>query len=91
MTQPAQTAASIELHLKAQWTALLDVTAADIAADSNFFGLGGNSMLILSLHLFIVLTFNISLTLAELFDNPEFGSMSLLVYNKALNTTSLLS
>ena len=75
-------AITIETRLRATWAELLGTATEDISFDSNFFGLGGNSLLVLSLHISLCLEFSISITLAELFANADFGHMVLLVRNK---------
>ncbi len=74
-----------EVRLKEKWTELLCVEACEVTSNSNFFALGGNSMLILSLHIFISIEFNTNVALAELLDNAEFASMAHLIFSNALN------
>jgi acyl carrier protein len=82
-TVSKQSAAStIEPRLRLSWIDLLDVAAEQIAADSNFFALGGNSMLVLSLHITLAAEFDISITLAELLENADFGRMVSLIYSR---------
>jgi len=83
MDQPVRVPASIEVCLREKWTELLDVHAEEIVTASNFFGLGGNSMLMLSLHVFMSQAFGTSFSLAELFGNAEFGAMVQLVKDRA--------
>lgn len=79
---PAIPAVSIERHLRNKWTELLDVTADQVTADSNFFALGGNSMLVLSLHVFISAEFNIRTSVVDLLEHADFGCMVIWVGNK---------
>jgi acyl carrier protein len=82
MTQPVEMAKSIEVRLKEKWTELLDVTAEEIVSNGNFFSLGGNSMLLLSLHVFMSQEFSISLNLSELLEHAEFAAMVVLVQTR---------
>src|SRR5688572_20275337 len=61
--QPIAATATVASRLRNSWSQLLDVTADQITADGNFFALGGNSMLVLSLHVTVATEFNITMTL----------------------------
>ena len=61
------------------WVDILEVPGRDIVSGSNFFGLGGNSMLMLSLHVSVLKEFGINPGVVDLFENAEFGAMTLLL------------
>ncbi len=83
-TQSFNASESVETRLREKWTELLAVAAEEVESGSNFFSLGGNSMLLLSLHMFMSQEFSISLTLPELLENAEFAAMVLLVETKVV-------
>ena len=82
--QPLQEAGSAEERLRGKWAELLDSPDEQIVSDANFFGLGGNSMLVLSLHVFVSQEFGIEVSVAELFENSEFGAMVTMINTRML-------
>jgi polyketide synthase PksL len=65
--------------LRSKWAELLDIDAAEITAHSDFFSLGGNSMLLLGLHIFVVQQCNKELPISELIENAVFSRMVKLI------------
>ncbi len=80
--QPGMAIYPIAARLVKLWTELLDVAADEIAEDDNFFSLGGNSMLLLSLHVSLMREFSVHLSIPELLDNIDFARMAGLVASK---------
>jgi acyl carrier protein len=76
--------ATVKGRLRNNWCQLLDVSADQVAADSSFFALGGNSMLVLSLHVTVANEFNITITLTELLENVDFDDMASLICKKLM-------
>jgi acyl carrier protein len=74
-------AATIEARLRAKWAELLVVDAEQISLQSDFFNLGGNSMLLLSLHVFVSQEFNVSLLIPDLVKNAVFIHLVELIQN----------
>jgi acyl carrier protein len=71
------------------WSEILDIPQASIAIDSDFFKLGGHSILTIKLVNSIHKTFNIKISVAEVFDNRTLEQQAQLLINKdVIKTTS---
>ena len=69
-------------RLRARWAELLGIREDEISGEQNFFMLGGDSMLLLSLHNCLAQEFGMTLDVAELIDNAGFDSMAHLIHNR---------
>ena len=65
----------VERQLKSIWADILDVPSAAIAYESDFFALGGNSMLVLSLQVAIQGQFHVEPTALQLVESPTFADL----------------
>ena len=75
-----------EVKLKGIWIAVLTeevVSHYSINADVDFFHVGGNSMLLVDLQAQIRTSFDVSLSLIELFESSSLASMALRIENTA--------
>jgi len=68
---------TMERKLSGFWAHVLILKAADVTADSNFFGLGGDSITAMKL-VCLARTHEISLTVSDIFKYPTLRSMSLI-------------
>jgi acyl carrier protein len=73
--------ATIESQLRTKWAELLGIDAGEISMQSDFFNLGGNSMLLLSLHIFVAQEFDLSVLIPDLIQNAVFVHMIELIQN----------
>lgn len=85
-TESTGNLATIETQLRAKWVDLLGVEGREIVAHSDFFGLGGNSMLLLALHIFVTREFSASLLIPDLIENAAFGAMVKLISGASSTT-----
>ena len=81
-------------HVKQIWKEVIPgsvFSRYDIGADSDFFHVGGNSILLVKLQALIQQNFGVSLPLAQLFMAPTLGYMALLIKDesKSLNVNSI--
>lgn len=78
--QSAACAATIEARLRTKWADLLGVEGHDVTGHSDFFSLGGNSMLLLGLHVFVTQEFDVGVSIPDLIENPVFSAMVELIF-----------
>jgi len=78
---PESPATDVETRLKTIWTSTL--RRADIDIDDNFFDLGGHSLLAIRLLNEVVRSFNLSVTLAELVQQPTVREMARLLRDRS--------
>ncbi len=71
----ARSALEAEEQLRHIWAALLDIDPASIMHDSDFFLLGGNSMLLLALQVAIDRVWGLAPAHRELLENTRFHPM----------------
>jgi acyl carrier protein len=81
----------IEQRLRTKWAELLDVDLAEISAHSDFFYLGGNSMVLLGLHIFLTQEFNIDLPIPDLIENAVFSQMVELIHSRMSSVQTRVS
>lgn len=81
---------NIELQLKLAWerTVSRDITTfRTINSSTNFFHIGGNSLLLVKLQSMIRDTFNVALPLVSLFDNSTLSEMACMIRDSASVST----
>ncbi|MDP4985826.1 non-ribosomal peptide synthetase, partial [Pseudoalteromonas tunicata] len=72
----------IEQTLALIWSSLLGLEAEQISATANFFELGGHSLYLIKLSGNIKATFDIELSLREIFEAPELALLSQVIESK---------
>jgi hypothetical protein len=79
--QQAHSPTTTQQRLQAKWAELLGIDASAISAESDFFSLGGNSMLLLCLHNFVTQEFNLEVQIPDLIENATFSHMLELIHS----------
>ncbi|KZN60468.1 non-ribosomal peptide synthetase [Pseudoalteromonas luteoviolacea] len=74
---PAQS--EVEMTIQAIWAELLNRPAEEISIHSDFFALGGNSLLASNLQLKINQAFSMNIALSEVFDKPSISQISSMI------------
>lgn len=72
----------IEIRLKAIWEDILSNIGLEVTKSSNFFSLGGNSLLLLRAQAEIAKEFNINISLPELFQASTLESLALKIQDR---------
>lgn len=74
-TEITKPVSEVEAKLRNIWTTLLPIAGSDVLQDSNFFDLGGNSLLLLKLQAEIKKAFGIKIELSDLFKVPTINNL----------------
>lgn len=75
----------LETELRCLWSELLGLPPRDVVPGSNFYELGGNSMLVLSMQVAITASLGLECSTAQLMEVATFADLVDCLYQAAVN------